>query len=48
MTRHFLVDVEELDKRVDEIKKTTNEIIAITPALIVRGVVTKYLIIFGN
>lgn len=45
----MLVNVEDqLIKQVESIKKTTNEIVAIVPALIENGVVTKYLIIFGN
>lgn len=46
--RTMLVNVEQLDKQVNDIMKTTNEIVAITPALITRGVVTKYLIVYGN
>lgn len=44
----MLVNVDQLEKQITDIKKTTNEIVAVTPALIARGVVTKYLIIYGN
>jgi hypothetical protein len=46
--RTILVDVEQLEKQVESIKKTTNEIVAIVPALITKGIVMKYLIIYGN
>lgn len=48
MYRQMLVEVNELSKHVTSIKQTTNEIVAIVPALITRGVVMKYLIIYGN
>lgn len=44
----MLVNVNQLTIQVESIKRTTNEIVAIVPALITKGVVTKYLIIFGN
>lgn len=46
--RVMLVNIEELPIQVESIKKTTNEIVAIIPALITKGIVTKYLIVFGN
>lgn len=48
MIRMTSVEKHKLPHEIEDIRKTANEIIAIVPALIIEGIVIKYLIIYGN